>query len=92
MHRVQALEVHTAPPQHRVAAYEHRIKRALRAKLILATPPAFLAALAGLALLKVLQSACQVSFQGRLTLGALVTFIVTIADHAVFGIGAPFWG
>ncbi|MCC6946595.1 MAG: benzoate/H(+) symporter BenE family transporter [Bradyrhizobiaceae bacterium] len=60
--------------------------------LMLATPAGFIAALAGLALLRVLQSAFQVSFRGRFTLGALVTFLVTIADHAIFNIGAPFWG
>ncbi len=61
-------------------------------KLMLATPPAFIATLAGLALLKVLQSAFQVSFGSRFTLGALITFVVTIADYAIFNIGAPFWG
>lgn len=60
--------------------------------LMLATPPAFIATLAGLALLRVLQSAFHVSFRDRFTLGALVTFIVTIADHSIFNIGAPFWG
>lgn len=60
--------------------------------LMLATPPAFIATLAGLALLRVLQNAFQVSFRGRFTLGALVTFLVTLADHAIYNIGAPFWG
>lgn len=60
--------------------------------LMLATPPGFIAALAGLALLRVLQGAFHVSFRGRFTLGALVTFLVTIADHAIYNIGAPFWG
>lgn len=61
-------------------------------ELMLATPPAFIATLAGLALLRVLQNAFQVSFRGRFTLGALVTFLVTIADHPIYNIGAPFWG
>lgn len=60
-------------------------------KLMLATPPAFIATLAGLALLRVLQSAFQTSFAGRFTLGALVTFLVATADHAILNIGAPFW-
>lgn len=60
--------------------------------VMLATPPAFIATLAGLALLRVLQNAFQVSFRGRFTLGALVTFLVTIADHPIYNIGAPFWG
>jgi benzoate membrane transport protein len=59
---------------------------------MLATPPAFIAALAGLAMLRVLQTAFSVSFRGRFTLGALVTFLVTIADVAILRIGAPFWG
>jgi benzoate membrane transport protein len=60
-------------------------------RLMLATPPAFIATLAGLAMLKVLQSAFSVSFQGRFTMGALVTFLVTVAGIPVFNIGAPFW-
>lgn len=59
---------------------------------MLATPPAFIATLAGLAMLRVLQTAFGVSFRGRFTLGALVTFLVTVADVAIFNIGAPFWG
>ena len=59
---------------------------------MLATPPAFIATLAGLAMLRVLQSAFAVAFQGRFTLGALVTFLVTVADIPILNIGAPFWG
>jgi len=61
-------------------------------RLLLATPKAFIAALAGLAMLRVLQTAFTISFGGRFTLGALVTFLVTVADVAIFNIGAPFWG
>lgn len=61
-------------------------------RLMLATPPAFIAALAGLAMLRVLQTAFSVSFRERHTLGALVTFLVTVADVPIFHIGAPFWG
>ncbi len=61
-------------------------------RLMLAAPPAFIAALAGLAMLRVLQTAFSVSFRDRFTLGALVTFLVTVADVPVFDIGAPFWG
>jgi benzoate membrane transport protein len=60
-------------------------------RLMLATPPAFIAALAGLAMLRVLQTAFTVSFQGRFALGALVTFLVTVAGIPVLNIGAPFW-
>jgi benzoate membrane transport protein len=61
-------------------------------RLMLATPAAFIATLAGLGMLKVLQSAFTVSFSGRFTLGALVTFLITVADISIFNIGAPFWG
>ena len=61
-------------------------------RLMLATPPAFIAVLGGLAMLRVLQSAFVTAFGTRFTLGALVTFVVTITDVAVFNIGAAFWG
>ena len=62
-------------------------------RLLLATPPAFIAALGGLAMLRVLQTAFSVSFGGgRFTLGALVTFLVTVADVPIFNVGAAFWG
>ncbi|HET7766730.1 MAG TPA: benzoate/H(+) symporter BenE family transporter [Burkholderiales bacterium] len=61
-------------------------------RLMLGTPKAFIAALAGLAMLRVLQSAFTVSFRDRFALGALVTFLVTVADIPILNIGAPFWG
>lgn len=61
-------------------------------RLMLATPPGFIGALAGLAMLRVLQTAFNVSFRERFTLGALVTFLVTVADVPIFNVGAPFWG
>ncbi|MEW6689540.1 MAG: benzoate/H(+) symporter BenE family transporter [Pseudomonadota bacterium] len=61
-------------------------------RLLLSTPPAFIAALAGLAMLRVLQTAFTISFRERFTLGATVTFVVTVADVAILNIGAPFWG
>jgi benzoate membrane transport protein len=62
-------------------------------RLLLSTPPAFIAALGGLAMLRVLQTAFSASFGGgKFTLGALVTFLVTVADVPVFNIGAAFWG
>jgi benzoate membrane transport protein len=61
-------------------------------RLLLATPPAFIAALAGLAMLRVLQSAFAASFGGRFSLGALVCFLVTVADVPLLNIGAAFWG
>jgi len=60
-------------------------------RVMLATPGAFIATLAGLAMLRILQTAFTVSFQDRFTLGALVTFLVTVADVPIFNIGAPFW-
>ena len=61
-------------------------------RLMLATPAAFIATLAGLGMLRVLQAAFTVSFSGRFTLGALITFLITVADISIFNIGAPFWG
>ena len=61
-------------------------------RLLLATPPAFIAALAGLAMLRVLQTAFQISFRDKFSFGALVCFLVTVADVPIFNIGAPFWG
>jgi benzoate membrane transport protein len=61
-------------------------------RLMLATPPAFIATLAGLAMLRVLQTAFTASFSGKSSLGALVCFLVTVADVPIFRIGAPFWG
>jgi benzoate membrane transport protein len=61
-------------------------------RLMLATPAAFIAVLAGLAMLRVLQSAFQISFRDRFSLGAMVAFLVTVANEPLLGIGAPFWG
>ena len=61
-------------------------------RLLLSTPPAFIAALGGLAMLRVLQTAFGVAFGGKFSLGALVTFLVTVADVPIFNIGAAFWG
>jgi benzoate membrane transport protein len=61
-------------------------------RLLLGTPPAFIATLAGLAMLRVLQTAFTASFAGRYSLGALVCFLVTVADLPILHIGAPFWG
>jgi benzoate membrane transport protein len=61
-------------------------------RLLLATPPAFIATLAGLAMLRVLQTAFTASFGGRFSFGALVCFLVTVADVPILHIGAPFWG
>ena len=62
------------------------------ASLGLALPPAFIAALGGLAMLGVLQNAFVHGFKGRFTLGATVTFIVTASQVTIFNISAAFWG
>ena len=41
-------------------------------------------------MLRVLQSAFAVAFQARFALGALVTFLVTVAGIPILNIGAPF--
>jgi benzoate membrane transport protein len=61
-------------------------------RLLLAAPPAFIGALAGLAMLRILQSAFAISFRERFSFGALVCFLVTVADVPIMRIGAPFWG
>ena len=43
-------------------------------------------------MLRVLQAAFIASFKDRFSLGALVSFLVTVADLAVLNIGAAFWG
>ncbi|MBX3644683.1 MAG: benzoate/H(+) symporter BenE family transporter [Rubrivivax sp.] len=61
-------------------------------RLMLHAPKAFIMALAGLAMLRVLQAAFVTSFKDRFTLGALVAFLVTVADLGLWNIGAAFWG
>lgn len=59
---------------------------------MLACPPAFIATLAGLAMLKVLQAAFSTAFGGRFQLSALITFLITVSGITLLNIGAPFWG
>ena len=61
-------------------------------RISLAAPKALIAALAGLAMLKILQAAFTAAFQGRFALSALITFLITVAGQSILGIGAPFWG
>ena len=61
-------------------------------RLMLQAPKAFIMTLAGLALLRVLQGAFTAAFKDRFTLGALVAFVVTVADLPLLNIGAAFWG
>ena len=73
-------------------AFMFGIHAPLLTKFLLAMPASFIATLAGLALIQILQSSFVVSFGGAFTLGALVSFLVTLADQSLFNIGAPFWG
>ncbi len=59
---------------------------------ITAAPAAFIAVLAGLAMLTPLKNAFVTSFSGTYTTGALVCLLVTFSDISLFGITAPFWG
>lgn len=61
-------------------------------RLLLATPPAFISTLAGLAMLRTLQGAFQTAFRDKFSFGALICFLVTVADIQIFQIGAAFWG
>jgi benzoate membrane transport protein len=61
-------------------------------RLMLSTPPAFIATLAGLAMLRVLQASFVTAFKSRFSLGALVAFVVTVAGVPLASIGSPFWG
>ncbi|MDE2375649.1 MAG: benzoate/H(+) symporter BenE family transporter [Bradyrhizobium sp.] len=61
-------------------------------RLLLNAPRSFIAALAGLAMLRVLQTAFVTAFANRFSLGALVAFLVTLADVPLLNVGAAFWG
>jgi benzoate membrane transport protein len=61
-------------------------------RLMLSMPEAFVAALGGLAMLRALQGAFGTAFNGTYATGALVTFLVTVADITVLNISSAFWG
>lgn len=60
--------------------------------VLLAMPAAFVAALAGLALLKALAAAFAAAFGGADVTAPLLTFLVTCSGVEMLGLGAPFWG
>src|SRR5215204_4186033 len=60
--------------------------------LMLAAPKEYIMMLGGLAMLRVLQASFIASFRDRFSLGALISFVVTVTDLAVLNIGAAFWG
>ena len=55
-------------------------------------PLAFIAALGGLAMLPVLNTSFRAAFGSKPSMGALITFLVTISGVQLLNIGAPFWG
>ncbi|MGQ0684533.1 benzoate/H(+) symporter BenE family transporter [Bradyrhizobium sp.] len=61
-------------------------------RLLLNAPKSLIATLAGLAMLRVLQTAFVTAFGSRFSLGALLAFLVTVADRPLLNIGAAFWG
>ncbi|MFW0786317.1 benzoate/H(+) symporter BenE family transporter [Gordonia sp. CPCC 206044] len=60
--------------------------------LMLAMPAAFIATVGGLALLGALQNSFRSAFGSGFTMGALVTFLVSISGLTFLNIGAAFWG
>ncbi len=60
--------------------------------LMLATPKAFIATLAGIAILSVLKNSFTTAFGGKFPQGALIAFITTVSNFTLLNIGAPFWG
>lgn len=60
--------------------------------LLLAAPAAFVAVLAGLAMIRVLGGAFGTAFSGPHAMGALTAFVVTVSNLPWLNIGAPFWG
>jgi benzoate membrane transport protein len=61
-------------------------------RLLLLAPKSLVTVLAGLAMLRVLQTAFVTAFKERFSLGALVAFLVTVADAPLLDVGAAFWG
>jgi benzoate membrane transport protein len=55
-------------------------------------PPAFIATLGGIALLIVLKNTFISAFSGSHSLGALISFLITMSDLVILNIGSPFWG
>ena len=61
-------------------------------RLLLMAPKSLVTTLAGLAMLRVLQTTFVTAFNQRFSLGALVAFLVTVADVPLLNVGAAFWG
>lgn len=60
--------------------------------LMLAAPRELIMTLGGLAMLRVLLAAFTASFRGPFAFGAMICFLVTVADRPLLNIGAAFWG
>jgi benzoate membrane transport protein len=63
----------------------------LATRLALSLPMPFIAVLGGLAMLPVLRGAFNAAFAGKHQLGALIAFMVTLANLPILNIGAAFW-
>jgi benzoate membrane transport protein len=61
-------------------------------RLMLAAPKSLVMSVAGLAMLRILQAAFITAFKERFSLGALIAFLVTVADIPLLNVGAAFWG
>jgi benzoate membrane transport protein len=61
-------------------------------RLMLAAPKELIMTLGGLAMLRVLLGAFTAAFKGPFAFGAMICFVVTVADKPVLSIGAAFWG
>lgn len=55
-------------------------------------PVEYIAVLAGLAMLSVVEKAFSAAFSSALPLATLAVFVVTLSDVSFFGIGSAFWG
>jgi len=60
--------------------------------LVQGIPSSVIYLLGGLAMLGVLNSSLKATFTSKFQMGALFSFIITVADLTFLGIGAPFWG
>lgn len=60
-------------------------------QLVLAAPITLVVVMAGLGMLRVLQSSFALAFKSGCTLGALVAFLVAASNVTILTIGAPFW-
>lgn len=60
--------------------------------LLTSLPGAYIAILAGLAMMGVLEKSFVSAFRSALPLSAMIVFVVTLSDVTLLGVGAAFWG